>query len=272
MIVTTDPVCFRRENVLLQEWWLLSDGTDIDGPEGAIMQILSEQPRCQSCGAAVPMDRLAPGHGAPISLSPELWHHTGLAVWRAANACTPEAGCKQQALRIFLVAARLLSQTPQDSPCIYSPIQQDASVAEALLGLLAPRSREDETEQNLKIRPTEGAGGTSRLNVERAMGAAVGRALAAVRLAAAARTNIASCTDRCAGTSALEEGTETKTEEGGMTGVCRAYIACCRNVCYARPVPCVRRNHTRQRIPTDAQRTEMYLYRKWMYVAREMML
>ena len=271
MIITTDPVCFRRENVLLQEWWLLSDGTDIDEPEGAIMQIL-EPDRCQRCGAANPMDRLFPEHGAPISLSPELWHHTGLAVWRAANACTPEAGCKQQALRIFLVAARLLPRTRQGSPCIYSPIQQDASVAEALLGLLVPRNREEETEQNLKGMPTVGAGGTSRLNAERAMGAAVGRALAAVRLAGAARTNIASCTDRCAGTSAPEEGTETKTEEGSMTGVCRAYIACCHNVCYARPVPYVRRNHTRQRVLTDAERTEMYLYRKWMYIAREIML
>ena len=235
------------------------------------MQIL-EPARCQRCGAAVPMDRLAPEHGAPISLSPELWHHTGLAVWRAANACTPEAGCKQQALRIFLVAARLLPRTRQGSPCIYSPIQQDASVAEALLGLLVPRNREEETEQNLKGMPTVGAGGTSRLNAERAMGAAVGRALAAVRLAGAARTNIASCTDRCAGTSAPEEGTETKTEEGSMTGVCRAYIACCHNVCYARPVPYVRRNHTRQRVLTDAERTEMYLYRNWMYIAREIML
>ena len=100
-------------------------------------------------------------------------------------------------------------------------------MAEALLGLLVPRNREEETEQNLKGMPTVGAGGTSRLNAERAMGAAVGRALAAVRLAGAARTNIASCTDRCAGASAPEEGTETKTEEGSMTGVCRAYIACC---------------------------------------------
>ena len=137
------------------------------------------------------------------------------------------------------------------------------------MGLLVPRSREEETEQNLKGMSTVGAGGTSRLNVERAMGAAVGRALAAVRLAAAARTNIASCTDRCAGTSAPEEGTETKTEEGSMTGVCRAYIACCHNVCYARPVPYVRRNHTRQRVLTDAERTEMYLYRKWMYIASD---
>jgi hypothetical protein len=237
--------------VLLREWWILSDGTEINDPFLLIRASVDlrtahggrpetsvgndgwmgqEGAMCRCCIETV-LNLLFPappvskqqeqvhckaeyGHGseevedggcgriegssvrengtssadsfldATLCLSPAVWHRVGRVLWSSVPASRPGCDssgiealqCKHLALRSFVVAARLLG--PETSlVSTFACIQQDASVAEALLGM---KGDEHARGQGASERKTGDGMGRGRVRMD----VALGRALLAAQLRA----------------------------------------------------------------------------------------
>jgi hypothetical protein len=129
--------------VLLTEWWILSDGTEIGDP-GEVSRAALHAPEsrclarhdeedsrwcCCEQGRRQPESRPPP---SVINTSSSYWHSTGKILWHASKGCESEdraTYCKVQALRCFLLASRLLIRTHAQ----HTHVWQDACVAEVLL-------------------------------------------------------------------------------------------------------------------------------------------
>ena len=125
-----------RESVLLTEWWMLSDGSEVEEPWRLTRP--SSGTACHCCAepdAQMLVQRGSPSHQPWAHASS--WHGAGRLLWAAGCSSDPDAlvCCKRMALRCFLVAARLLSphQSAEPRPREHAQMLQDGSVATALL-------------------------------------------------------------------------------------------------------------------------------------------
>jgi hypothetical protein len=102
------------ENVLLTEWWTLSDGSEIDEP----WRLAQEPDAACGCCSDPDVQTLSQQGGQQVWANATEWQSAGRLLWR--SKCTGDADalvcCRRMALRCYRVAARLLSPHQSSEP------------------------------------------------------------------------------------------------------------------------------------------------------------
>ena len=131
--------------MLLAEWWILSDGAEIEDPHELSRAALNG--RCQGPsdddnGCCCCQARRESLEDSAQLRSATFWHSTGLEIWNASTVRSGcEVCCKVMALRCFLLASRLFTL----SCPAYTHVLHDATVAGVLL---CEKGRRQEHEQS----------------------------------------------------------------------------------------------------------------------------